>query len=123
MQQSRNVRFLKFNEFYKDFIHVHLICKFQDDSIKSELVILMIKSNIDFFNTQGNENQNQNDPTWPGFQLIPDFIHVHLICKKGKRKVQGVPQSQTAALPRPQDCKFQEDPIKTERVMLMKKSN
>ena len=25
------------------------------------------------------------------------------ICKKGKRKVQGVPQSQTAALPRPQE--------------------
>ena len=24
-------------------------------------------------------------------------------CKKGKRKVQGVPQSQTAALPRPQE--------------------
>ena len=25
--------------------------------------------------------------------------------KKGKRKVQGVPQSQTAALPRPQEVK------------------
>ena len=25
------------------------------------------------------------------------------IAKKGKRKVQGVPQSQTAALPRPQE--------------------
>ena len=25
------------------------------------------------------------------------------IIKKGKRKVQGVPQSQTAALPRPQE--------------------
>ena len=25
------------------------------------------------------------------------------ICKKGKRKVQGVPQSQTAVLPRPQE--------------------
>ena len=25
------------------------------------------------------------------------------VCKKGKRKVQGVPQSQTAALPRPQE--------------------
>ena len=28
---------------------------------------------------------------------------VILIKKKGKRKVQGVPQSQTAALPRPQE--------------------
>ena len=26
-----------------------------------------------------------------------------IIIKKGKRKVQGVPQSQTAALPRPQE--------------------
>ena len=26
-----------------------------------------------------------------------------LACKKGKRKVQEVPQSQTAALPKPQD--------------------
>ena len=26
-----------------------------------------------------------------------------LECKKGKRKVQGVPQSQTTALPRPQE--------------------
>ena len=26
-----------------------------------------------------------------------------LFSKKGKRKVQGVPQTQTAALPRPQD--------------------
>ena len=27
----------------------------------------------------------------------------HLFAKKGKRKVQGVPQSQTAALHRPQE--------------------
>ena len=26
-----------------------------------------------------------------------------VVCKKSKRKVQGVPQSQTAALPRPQE--------------------
>ena len=30
-------------------------------------------------------------------------VKSHLIKKKGKRKVQGVPQSQTAALPRPQE--------------------
>ena len=29
--------------------------------------------------------------------------HSDLVSKKGKRKVQGVPQSQTAALPRPQE--------------------
>ena len=28
---------------------------------------------------------------------------VEIMTKKGKRKVQGVPQSQTAALPRPQE--------------------
>ena len=31
------------------------------------------------------------------------FLKVKDIYKKGKRKVQGVPQSQTAALPRPQE--------------------
>ena len=30
-------------------------------------------------------------------------ITIIVISKKGKRKVQGVPQSQTAALPRPQE--------------------
>ena len=31
------------------------------------------------------------------------LIWVFVVIKKGKRKVQGVPQSQTAALPRPQE--------------------
>ena len=31
------------------------------------------------------------------------FFIWYTIKKKGKRKVQGVPQSQTAALPRPQE--------------------
>ena len=34
------------------------------------------------------------------------FYNGYIFCKelkKGKRKVQGVPQSQTAALPRPQE--------------------
>ena len=31
------------------------------------------------------------------------FVMLHSACIKGKRKVQGVPQSQTAALPRPQE--------------------
>ena len=37
------------------------------------------------------------EPIYSGFNLK------FLITKKGKRKVQGVPQSQTAALPRPQE--------------------
>ena len=35
-------------------------------------------------------------------KVLQDFHYVSLY-KKGKRKVQGVPQSQTAALPRPQE--------------------
>ena len=31
------------------------------------------------------------------------LLYLLLLEKKGKRKVQGVPQSQTAALPRPQE--------------------
>ena len=31
------------------------------------------------------------------------MCYIILYSKKGKRKVQGVPQSQTAALPRPQE--------------------
>ena len=33
--------------------HVHLICKFQTDSIKTEQVLLMTKSNRGFFSNQG----------------------------------------------------------------------
>ena len=33
----------------------------------------------------------------------PEFLGNEKSTKKGKRKVQGVPQSQTAALPRPQE--------------------
>ena len=36
--------------------------------------------------------------------IAPNMIHlIWVYTKKGKRKVQGVPQSQTAALPRPQE--------------------
>ena len=38
--------------------------------------------------------------------MVLSFSHKfqeHSSLKKGKRKVQGVPQSQTAALPRPQE--------------------
>ena len=39
-----------------------------------------------------------------GFQHLPrDLANVNALKKKSKRKVQGVPQSQTAALPRPQE--------------------
>ena len=55
----RLCRFPNFFEFIQDFIHVHLICKFQDDLIKIEWVMLMIVSNIDFFNNQGDVTQRQ----------------------------------------------------------------
>ena len=36
-------------------------------------------------------------------QLTTKLVTHFLLLKKGKGKVQGVPQSQTAALPRPQE--------------------
>ena len=40
-------------KFIQHFINDHLIYKFQDDPIKTEQVMLMIKSNLGFFNNQG----------------------------------------------------------------------
>ena len=37
------------------------------------------------------------------FNRFIKIVWEHVIKKKGKRKVQGVPQLQTAALPRPQE--------------------
>ena len=82
--QSRDVslsimlwKFPKFFKFIQDFIYVHVICKFKDDPIKTEWVMLMIKSNIGFSNNQGDVAQT-NDLLWWSFKLIQDFIHVHL---------------------------------------------
>ena len=36
-------------------------------------------------------------------QIVSNRDSLHGLSKKGKSKVQGVPQSQTAALPRPQE--------------------
>ena len=44
-------------------------------------------------------NFKTNNPSCPGFKLVRDFIHVHL------------------------NCKFHEDPIKTECVILVPMSN
>ena len=45
--------------------------------------------------------------TYPMISFLTQIIRflsiVRSVGKKGKRKVQGVPQSQTAALPRPQE--------------------
>ena len=139
-------------EFIQDFIQVHLICKLKGDPMKTEWVMLAIKLKIGFLNNQedvtldkwsvlarfwthlrfylcptylkvsGRSNQNWmiyadgkvkqrlfqqtrgcnfkiNDLIWPVFELTRDFIDVYLICK------------------------FCEDLIKTELVMLMTKSN
>ena len=40
---------------------------------------------------------------WNRYNLIPTLNTSRDSIKKGKRKVQGVPQSQTAALPRHQE--------------------
>ena len=62
-QQSRVYNSLTNNtiwpyfELFRDSIHVHLICKFQEDLIKTEWVSLMTKSNrdsnSDYFSNQG----------------------------------------------------------------------
>ena len=80
-------------EIIRDFIHVHSICSFLEDPIKTEQVTLMKKTQ------SKRRNSKINDPVWPVFLLVRDFTHVHIISK----------------------C--QEDLNKTKRVMLMAKSN
>ena len=63
-----------------DFIHVHLICKFQEHTIKTEWVTPMTKSNRGIFSNQGDVTKI-NDLICPVFKLGWHFIHVHLICK------------------------------------------
>ena len=77
----------------QDFIHVPLTCKFQEDPIKTEWVMLMTETF--FYQSKG---CNSTGGIWSDFKLIRDFIHV------------------------PLTRKFQEDPIKTEWVMLMTNS-
>ena len=59
-------------ELIKDFIHVHLICKFQEDLIIIEQVMLMTN-----FQQSRNITQKINNPIWPVFGSVWDFIHVH----------------------------------------------
>ena len=80
-----------------EFIHAYLICKFQEDPVKTKC--WWQSQTVRLFQQPRGCNSKINDPIWPDFKLIRDFIHVHLICK------------------------FQEDLIKTEWVMLMTKSN
>ena len=80
-------------------IHVHLICMFQEDPIKTEWAMLMTNVKQVLFQQSREHNSKIYDPIWPVFKLAQDFIHVPLIIK------------------------FQEDPIKTEWVMLMTKTN
>ena len=65
-------------ELVRVFIHVHLICKFQEDPIKTEQVMMMTKSNRGFFSNQKNVILKINDPICQGFKNIRDFIHVTL---------------------------------------------
>ena len=85
-------------ELFRDFIHVHLIRKFQEHPIKTEQVTLMTKSSRDFFSSQGDVTK-MNNPIWPVFELVQDFIYFHLTCK------------------------FLDGMVKTEWLLLMTKSN
>ena len=55
-------------DFIRDFMDAHLICKFQDDLIKTELV-MMTNSNRGFFSNQG-EVTMINEPIWPVFEFV-----------------------------------------------------
>ena len=88
-------------ESFWDFVHVHLIDKFQEDLIKTEWLTMMTKSSRGFFSNQWDAI---NVRLWPFFFfffffLFRHIIHVHLVCK------------------------FQEHPLQTEWVRLMTKSN
>ena len=54
---------------------------YADDKVKQKL-----------FQQSRGCNSKINDPIWPALELIPDFIHVHLICKfqKNLLKTEGV---------------------------------
>ena len=81
-----------------DFIHAHLICTFQEVSIKTEWPADdKLKQRLS--QSSRGRNSKINEPIWPVFELVLDFIHVHIICK------------------------FQEHPIKTEWITMMTKSN
>ena len=45
----------------------------------------------------------QGDDPGAMYHALKVLLYVSIIPKKSKRKVQGVPQLQTAALPRPQE--------------------
>ena len=92
-----------------------LICKVQESPIKTEQVMLMTKSNRGFFFSQGEvSDQNWmlcwwqslteaffhqsrgrksmiNDPIWPVFKPVQDFIHVHIFskCQEHLIKTEG----------------------------------
>ena len=66
--------------------------------MKTERVIMTTKSKRGLFNNQG-DVARINDPIWPVIELIRNFIYVHL------------------------NRIFQEDPIKTEQVIVRIRSN
>ena len=140
------------SEFIQDFIHVHLICMFQNDPIKPEWVVLMIKSNIGFFNNRGDISLRQIIPSGlvSNSPEIPSMSTLTATFRKIWSKLKQLcwQQSQTGFFQQsvevtlkindqiwsglkfirefihvPLICKFQKDPIKTQWVMLMTNSN
>ena len=67
-------------ELLQDSIHVHLSASFR--KIWSKLnKSCWRKSQTKAFSAIKGTNSETNDPIRPVFQLVWDFIHVHLICK------------------------------------------
>ena len=59
-----------------------------------------------FEKPKGDESKGRKNVISVLISLQKEMYRVKMCIKKGKRKVQGVPQSQTAALPRPQEEEF-----------------
>ena len=102
----------------RDCIHYHLICKFQEHPIKTQWVTLMTISNRSFFSNKGDVTLKLwSDLAWfqtclrvqpyrPYIYKMQEhtiktelwwwqtFPTVKKVGGRGKRKVQGVPQSQ-----------------------------
>ena len=63
----------QFFELFRDFIHVHLICKFLVDPVKTEQDALVIKSNKGFFQQSRGRNSKINNWIWPVCELAGTF--------------------------------------------------
>ena len=65
----------------RDFNKIHLILQFQEEPIKTEQIMLTTKARHCFFQQIRGRNPKINNPIWPVFKFMRDFIRLHPICK------------------------------------------